>query len=66
MACTCRSFESLVLDRLWYNQESLSPLFKCLPHDSWEEIVETLDDIYGEPCVPGDRTTLVSEFQRSL
>jgi hypothetical protein len=38
LAQTCLWFREPALDALWYQLHDLSPLFKCMPPDLWEEI----------------------------
>ncbi|KAG1842682.1 hypothetical protein C8R48DRAFT_780953 [Suillus tomentosus] len=35
MAMTCSAFSNIALDMLWSQQDSLTPLFRCLPGDTW-------------------------------
>lgn len=35
LARTCKAFQDPALDILWYSQDTLLPLLKCLPPDAW-------------------------------
>ncbi|KAG2088674.1 uncharacterized protein F5147DRAFT_44534 [Suillus discolor] len=49
MAMTCSTFSNLALDMLWSQQDSLTPLFKCLPRDTWKAWWGNTMDLSREP-----------------
>lgn len=38
LALTCQSFRDISLSTLWTSMDSLVPLFKTLPSDTWDEV----------------------------
>ncbi|KAG1904914.1 uncharacterized protein F5891DRAFT_719103 [Suillus fuscotomentosus] len=49
MAMTCSAFSNIALDMLWSQQDSLTPLFRCLPRDTWNPWWSDVMDFIREP-----------------
>ncbi|KAG2140955.1 uncharacterized protein EDB93DRAFT_1105867 [Suillus bovinus] len=52
MAMTCSTFSSPALDMLWCQQDSLIPLVKCLPQDTWNVRYDGTIIFSREPLLP--------------